>query len=88
MIDVFEKYSREEILNISMADGLSGTYQTACSAREMVDNKERITVFNSKTLCGPHRYMTEMAQKMKEEGKSIKEIINFMEVNYGKQNHS
>ena len=61
-----------------MADGLSGTYQTASSAREMVANKEKITVFNSRTLCGPHRYMTEMAQKMKEEGKSIKEILDWL----------
>lgn len=78
VIDVFEKYSQEEIVNISMADGLSGTYQTACSAREMVENKDKITVFNSKTLCGPHRYMTEMAQKMKEEGKTVKEIIEWL----------
>ena len=61
-----------------MADGLSGTYQSACSAREMVDNKENVTVINSRTLCGPHRYMVTMAQKMKEEGKSAKEIIDWV----------
>ena len=47
VMDVFEKYSDSEILNISMADGLSGTYQSACGAREMVENSERITVFNT-----------------------------------------
>lgn len=78
VIEAFEKYPEEEIINISMADGLSGTYQTACSAREMVEHKERITVFNSMTLCGPHRYMTEMAQKMKEEGRSVKEILAWL----------
>ena len=69
----------DEIINISMADGLSGTYQSACGAREMVDNKEKITVINSKTLCGPHRYLVEKAQKMKIEGHSAKDIIAWLE---------
>ena len=41
----FEEYPDDEILNISMAMGLSGTYQSACGARESVDNKENIVVF-------------------------------------------
>ena len=68
VMEAYEKYPDAEIINIAMADGLSGTYQSACGARELVDNKENITVFNTKTLCGPHRYMVEVAQKMKEEG--------------------
>lgn len=79
VMDVFEKYNESEILNISMADGLSGTYQSACGAKEMVENGERITVFNTKTLCGPHRYMVEKAQKMKEAGHSLKEILAWLE---------
>ena len=51
----------------------SSTLYTIEQAREKgfeavplcISIKEKITVFNSKTLCGPHRYMTEMAQKMK-----------------------
>lgn len=78
VVEAFRKYPEDEIINISMADGLSGTYQTACSAREMVENKNKITVFNSKTLCGPHRYMTEMAQRLKEEGKTAGEIIRWL----------
>lgn len=78
VVECFEKYEDTEIINISMADGLSGTYQGALSAREMVDHKERITVFNSRTLCGPHRYMVEMAQKMKEEGRTAAEILAWL----------
>ena len=70
VMEAYEKYPDAEIINIAMADGLSGTYQTACGAKEMVENNERITVINSKTLCGPHRYMVEKAQKMKEAGKT------------------
>ena len=79
VLDVFERYPEDEIINISMADGLSGTYQSACSAREMSENKERITVFNSMTLCGPHRYMVEKAQEMKEKGHSKNEILEWLE---------
>jgi len=79
VMEAFEKYPDAEIINISMADGLSGTYQAACGAKEMVDNKDNITVINSKTLCGPHRYMVEKAQKMKEAGKTAKEIIAWLE---------
>lgn len=37
----------------------------------MVDNSDKITVINSTTLCGPHRYMVEKAQKMKEAFKDV-----------------
>lgn len=79
VIEVFQAHAGSFIINISMADGLSGTYQTACSAREMVDNKEEIAVFNSRTLCGPHRYMVSQAQKMKEHGCSPQEILDWLE---------
>lgn len=81
VIDAFESHagSDSRIINISMADGLSGTYQTACSAREMMKHKDRITVFNSRTLCGPHRYMVQKAQKMKEDGRSFQEILDWLE---------
>lgn len=79
VIDAYEKYADDEIINITMADGLSGTYQAACGARKMVDNKENITVINSKTLCGPHRYMVKKAQQMKKAGRTAKEIIQWLE---------
>ena len=44
----------------------------------MVESRDRITVFNSRTLCGPHRYMVEKAQRMKEEGKGIPEILEWL----------
>ncbi|MBQ6835945.1 MAG: DegV family protein [Clostridia bacterium] len=65
----------DDVINIAMAHGLSGTYQSACSAAEMSKNKDNITVINSKTLCGPHRYMVEKAQKMVENGCTKDEII-------------
>lgn len=78
VVEVYEKYQDADVLNICVADGLSGTYHGALSARDMVENWDRITVFNSRTLCGPHRYMVEKAQKMKEEGKGIPEILEWL----------
>jgi len=79
VMDAYEKYPDAEIINIAMADGLSGTYQSACGARELVDNKENITVFNTKTLCGPHRYMVKKALEMKNAGKTAKEILAWLD---------
>lgn len=77
--DIYEKYPDSEIINISIADGLSGTYQGACCAKDMTGHPERITVFNSRTLCGPHRYMVERAQQMAEDGKETGEIVEWLE---------
>ena len=78
VVEVYEKYQDADVLNICVADGLSGTYHGALSARDMVESRDRITVFNSRTLCGPHRYMVEKAQRMKEEGKVIPEILEWL----------
>lgn len=78
VVEVYEKYQDADVLNICVADGLSGTYHGALSARDMVESRDRITVFNSRTLCGPHRYMVEKAQRMKEEGKGIPEILEWL----------
>ena len=56
VVDIYDNYPEDEIINISMGDGLSGTYNSACMAREMGKNPERIHVIDSQTLCGPHKY--------------------------------
>ena len=66
VVEMYERYPDAEIINIAIEDGLSGTYQSACSAKEMVKHIDNITVFNTKTLCGPQRYMVLKAQQMKE----------------------
>lgn len=74
VIKAFETYEGEEVLNICMADGLSGTYQTALSAKEQASNKDDIIVLNSTSLCGPHRYLVEKAKRLADEGKNLKEV--------------
>ena len=64
VVALYEEYPEDEILNISMAMGLSGTYQSAVSAAELCGGGERIQVINTRTLCGPHRYLVEKAVEM------------------------
>ena len=80
VLDLYQKYPNEQILDIAMADGLSGTYNSACSAATMVDHPENITVINSKTLCGPHRYMVEQAQQMAQQGARLEEILAWLQI--------
>lgn len=76
VVDMYNQYKEDEIINISMADGLSGTYNSACVARGMAENPERIHVINSETLCGPQKYLVDLAVALVEEGKECKEIVD------------
>ena len=76
---LYEKYTGEEVLNVCMADGLSGTWKSAAAAAELTDHPESITVLNSRTLCGPHRYLVEKAVEFAKEGKSLAEIKSWLE---------
>ena len=73
ILDVFES-SEEEMLVLTVGDGLSGGYQTALSARNCVNHRERIHVINSKTLAGPLRYLAKKAVALKERGLEIGKI--------------
>ena len=72
---LYEEFVGDEILNIALADGLSGTYASAVAAAEIQENSGNITVINSRTLCGPHRYLVEKAVKLAAEGMGKKELV-------------
>ncbi len=74
VIAMYERCGEEEVLNLSMADGLSGTYSTAVTAAQNAPHPERIEVINTGTLCGPHRYMTETAVKLAQAGAPLADI--------------
>ena len=73
--DLYEEFAGDEILNIAMAAGLSGTYQSAAAAAELCENAEHIHVINTRTLCGPHRYLVEKAVQWAKEGLSREAIL-------------
>ena len=75
---LYEELAGEQILNIAMAAGLSGTYQSAVAAAELCDNSGDITVLNSRTLCGPHRHLVEGAVKLAKEGATMEALLAWL----------
>lgn len=83
-VDIYNENETEDVLVITMGEGISGTYNSACAANNLVDNSTHIEVYNSKTLCGPQRYMAIKASELANEGKSmldILEMLNFLSSN-------
>ena len=73
ILDVLDS-SDEEMLFLTVGDGLSGAYQTAMGARNLAENPEQVHVVNSKTLAGPLRYLARKAVALKDQGLDIKRI--------------
>ena len=72
---LYNRYAGEEIINVTMASGLSGTYQSALAAAQLCDHADQLSVINTRTLCGPHRYLVEQAVKWAGEGLSRETIL-------------
>lgn len=73
IMEVFEE-SEEEVLLLSVGDGLSGAYQNAVGAKNSIENNSHIHVMDTKTLAGPQRYLLEKAVRLREEGHGIGKI--------------
>lgn len=78
VMELMEENPDDEVIAIAMAKGLSGTYESAVSAAATCKNRNHITVINSRTLCGPHRYMVEKANEMAKAGKSKEEVLEWL----------
>lgn len=63
-----------ELLFLTVADGLSGAYQTVLGARNLARNPERVHVLDSQTLAGPMHYMARKAVALKERQYSMARI--------------
>lgn len=77
--ELYARFAGEEIINVAMAHGLSGTYTSAVAAAQLSSDPARISVVNTRTLCGPHRYLTEKAVALAAAGKTRQEIIQALE---------
>ena len=78
LIDTFNLYPNDQIIVLTITDGLSGTYQTALLAKNSIEKNDHIHVINTKTLCGPHKYLVEETMKLINEGKSLEEVLTFI----------
>lgn len=74
-IEKFEKYLKEgyKILVIIMSSGMSGTYQSACLAKNMLES-QNIEVIDSQSVCSGLGLLVIRAAKLVEKGFSLSEI--------------
>ncbi len=68
----------QEAVYITLSSALSGTYQSACMAREMA-GEEGIWVVDSKNATGGQRLLVEYAVRLRDEGRSASEIAEGVE---------
>ena len=68
--DILEQMDEtaDEVLVLTVGDGLSGGYQTALGAKNMACGPDRIHVMDSRTLAGPLRYLAKKAVALKDQG--------------------
>ncbi|WP_202079951.1 DegV family protein [Caldalkalibacillus salinus] len=82
--DVFKKYIDEdkEVISLSISSELSGTYQSTTIARDMIEDeqeKEKIHLVDSANVSVVVLYMLKRADKMLSEGKTAKEVVQWIE---------
>lgn len=80
LMDLFEgaKRAGEEAVYITLSSALSGTYQTARMTCEDADS-EACHVFDSCNATGGQRLLVEYAVRLRDEGKTAKEILEALE---------
>ena len=65
----------EEMIFLTVGDGLSGAYQTAMAARSCIEKNDHIHILNTKTLAGPMRHLVRKAAELKAQGMDIEKIM-------------
>lgn len=68
-----------QILDLTICESMSGTYQSALMAKESCDDPARVTVLDTHTLCGPHQHLVVKAVEMRDAGCSLQEILDALE---------
>lgn len=83
--DLFEeaKNNNDDLILITISSQLSGTYQSACMAKELV-GYDRIFVIDSLTATHPMWILTKEAYDLREAGKTAEEIVVRLENLKGK----
>lgn len=78
-LEHYQAHEGEEVLNLTISNGLSGTYLTAQGAIAALQddgiNCDNIRVVNTKTLWAPQAYLVEKARQLAQENLSIDAIL-------------
>jgi len=80
-VELYEKIladGYDEIVHVTISKGLSGSYQSAVSASEMV-NGDKIHVFDSGTVAYPQGALAIEAAKLANQGANAKEVLARLE---------
>ncbi|MGI6711539.1 MAG: DegV family protein [Bacillota bacterium] len=85
-IGFFEPYLKEEkdILHISLSSGLSGSYNSACIARDNLLAKypgRKILIVDSLGASSGYGLLTDMAADMRDDGAAFEEVYAWLEEN-------
>lgn len=85
-IDFFEPYLKDgkDILHISLSTGLSGSYSSACIAREEILTKypgRKILIVDSLGASSGYGLLTDMAADMRDNGATLEDIHAWVEEN-------
>lgn len=79
-LDVYEKIkeNKDTLIVITLSSVLSGTYQSACIAKDLVDY-ENIYIIDSLNATQGLRLIVEKAVQLRNNGLSVQEIVNAIE---------
>ena len=77
LLDIFEEArdAGDEAIYFPISSAISGTYQTACATKSMVDY-DGCYVFDSKNATGGLRVLLEHAVRLRDQGKSAQQIMD------------
>lgn len=80
--ETYKKYLDEgyKIISIHLSSGMSGTYQSACLAKQSLESDD-IYVVDSQSVTSGLGLLAYRAAKLRDEGKTVEEIINDLEEN-------
>lgn len=77
-LDVYKQTAAEpgdEIISIHISSALSGTYQSAVLAKQLLEDQIPVHIVDSRYACYGHGMMVVTAAQMAKEGKSVDEIL-------------
>lgn len=79
-VELFEELAKDydEVISIHLSCGISGTYQGAVQAGQMVDGI-KVHAFDSEISCAPQGYYVAKAAEMAQQGASADEILSTLE---------
>lgn len=79
-VELFEQLAKDydEVISIHLSSGVSGTYQGAVQAGQMVDGI-KVHAFDSEISCSPQGYYVLKAAEMAQQGATAHQILSTLE---------